>query len=143
MTKTLIIICMVLVAVFIFTEITGLYDRTAKPKITDSEPAEPAPAVNHTIAVSGQDLPGMPAYLEDSLSKAHQEGVDALGKWLKTWQKKIQDPRLAWIELDYIVLLNLKDHKAARERFLAVQARVPDTSPVYGRVQKLAPAYEQ
>ncbi|MBL9134966.1 MAG: hypothetical protein JNK85_03815 [Verrucomicrobiales bacterium] len=143
MTKTLIIIFMVLVAVFIFTELTGLYDRTAKPKIATSEPVEPTPAANHTITVSGQELPGMPAYLEDTLAKAHQEGVEALGKWLKTWQKKIQDPRLAWIELDYIVLLNLKDHKAARERFLAVQARIPETSPVYSRVQKLAPAYEQ
>lgn len=143
MTKTFIIICMVLVGVFIFTEITGLYDRTAKPKITTSEPTEPAPAAAPAIAVSGQELPGMPSYLEDSLAKAHQEGLEALGKWLKTWSKKVQDPRLAWIELDYVVLLNLKDHKAARERFHSVQARVPETSPVFHRVQKLAPAYEQ
>jgi hypothetical protein len=142
MTKTLIIIFMVLVGVFIFTEITGVYDRTAKPKITTTEPAA-AHDAGPAIAVSGQDLPGLPAYLEDSLSQAHQEGLEALGKWLKAWSKKVQDPRLAWIELDYVVLLNLKDHKAARERFLAVQARVPETSPVFSRVQKLAPAYDQ
>ena len=103
----------------------------------------PEPIVAVGAATTGESLPGLPSYLEAPLAQAQQQGVEEFGKWLRTWGRQIQDPRLAWIELDYVVLLNLKDHKAAREKFLQVLARVAPDSPVYDRVQKLAPAYEQ
>jgi len=139
--KALIAIFFALVGVYLFMELVGFYNRTAGPDggaIPHTSPSEATPP-----AITGESLPGLPPYLETSLSQAQQQGVEELGKWLKSWSKQVQDPRLAWIELDYIVLLNLKDHKAARERFLQVKARTAPGSPVFERIQKLDSAYEQ
>jgi hypothetical protein len=54
----------------------------------------------------------------------------------------IQDPRKAWIELDYVVQLSSKDPKEAKEIFSQVKARTPPQSPVYPRIQKLAQTYQ-
>lgn len=135
--KVLIAILILMAAVFGFMQLVGVFDRSLQdsPPARSSGPADPQ-------AVTGESLPGLPPYLEASLAEAQREGVEALGKWLKAWSKQVQDPRLAWIELDYVVLLNLRDHKAARERFLEVQARTPPTSPVFDRIEKLKSAYE-
>ena len=69
--------------------------------------------------------------------------MEELGKWIKLYGSKVQDPRLASIELDYVVLLNLKNHKAARERFIQVAARIQPGSPMFERIRKLAPAYDE
>ena len=139
--KALIAIFVALVGVYLFMQLVGFYNRTAGPD------GGPIPNTSHTEsappAITGESLPGLPPYLETSLSQAQQQGVEELGKWLKSWSKQVQDPRLAWIELDYIVLLNLKDHKAARERFHQVKARISPGSPVFERIQKLDSAYEQ
>jgi hypothetical protein len=137
--KALITIFIVLVAVFIFTQIMGVYKRSVR---SDGSAGSP-PAQHDSTPAAGENLPGLPSYLEASLAAAQSQGVEALGKWLDTWAKHVQDPRLAWIELDYVVLLNLKDHKAARQKFLETQARIPPGSPIYERIQKLAPAYER
>lgn len=139
--KALISIFIVLVCVYGFMELVGFYNRTAKPQSSGGEEVS-APRVEH-IAGSGEGLSGMPVGLEASLAQAQQQGLEELGKWLKQWGRNVQDPRLAWIELDYIVLLNLKDHKLARERFLQVKSRIGPESPVAERIRKLEPAYEQ
>jgi hypothetical protein len=136
--KALIAILFILLAVFLFTQLMGFYHRTARSDSPGSEPR----AAEAPVAVGGESLPGLPGYLEASLEEARQQGVEALGKWLKTWSRQVQDPRLAWIELDYVVLLNLKDYQAAREKFREVKARIPPDSPVYERIKKLEPAYE-
>jgi hypothetical protein len=137
--KVLITVFIVMVAVYLFLQVAGVYDRSVNPK---HQSGDSAPAATGAPA-SGEALPGLPPYLETSLAQAQQEGADALGKWLKTWSRQVQDPRLAWIELDYVVLLNLKNHRDARERFQQVAARIPPGSPVAERIRKLAPAYEQ
>jgi hypothetical protein len=137
--KALITIFIILAAVYVFLKIVGVYDRSVNPQSAPVHTAAAAPGT----AVSGESLPGLPAYLEASLAQAQREGPEALGKWLKTWSRQVQDPRLAWIELDYVVLLNLQSHREARERFLQVAGRIPPESPVAERIRKLAPAYEQ
>ncbi len=145
--KALISIFIILVVVYGFMKLVGFYDRTARPNESSSGDWNQAPAVASApvdnSASTGSSLPGLPSYLETSLIQAQQEGVEAFGKWLKTWHKKIQDPRLAWIELDYVVLLNLKDHKEARARFHEIKARIAPGSPVYDRLAKLESAYSQ
>jgi hypothetical protein len=146
MTKTLIAIFFFLIGVSLFMWVVGFYDRTARPRSTTEEWAPATPAAGSpggSVSVGGHELPGMPPHLEPSLAQAHQGGAEELGKWLRQWGRQVQDPRLAWIELDYVVLLNLQSHKAARERFQQVQARIAPGSPVYDRLQKLASAYEQ
>jgi hypothetical protein len=135
--KALIAIVIILAAVFIFTQLVGLYQRSSRSDRPDSGFTAPA-----EDASGGASLPGLPSYLEGSLEEARQRGPEALGQWLRRWRKQVQDPRLASIELDYVVLLNLKDHKAARELFLEVKSRVPPGSPVSSRIRMLEPAYE-
>ncbi len=137
--KLLISILILLAGVWLFLKVAGVYDRSMHPGGVPTHQATPA----DTPGTDGQSLPGLPTYLESSLAEAQQQGVDALGQWLKTWSKYVQDPRLAGIELDYVVLLNLKDHAAARERFREVEARITPASPVYPRLKKLESAYEQ
>ena len=55
---------------------------------------------------------------------------------------KIADPRKAWIELDYVVLLAQSSPGAARQKFQEVKSRVQPDSPVYGRVRQLEKTYE-
>ncbi|MGE3310947.1 MAG: hypothetical protein AB7O66_13335 [Limisphaerales bacterium] len=136
--KALIAIFIALVGVYLFMELVGFYNRTSRSD-SNQEYVEPTESVG---AFSGDSLPGLPPFLETSLVQAQSQGAEELGKWLKAWSKQVQDPRLAWIELDYIVLLNLKDHAAARERFQQVKARTPPGSPVFDRIQKLDAAYE-
>lgn len=141
--KALISIFIVLVLIYGFLELIGFYNRTARPGAGGGGDDAPIAAHIDHLAGSGDTLSGLPQSLEASLAQAQQGGLEELGKWLKTWSRNVQDPRLAWIELDYIVLLNLKDHQAARERFLAVRNRIGPDSPVAERIRKLEPAYEQ
>ncbi|MBL9126205.1 MAG: hypothetical protein JNL97_01100 [Verrucomicrobiales bacterium] len=141
--KALIAIFFALVGVYLFMELVGFYNRTAGPDGGPVPGYVAPPSDASPAAVTGDSLPGLPQALESSLAQAQQQGAEELGKWLKAWSKQVQDPRLAWIELDYVVLLNLKDHKAARERFLHVKSRIPPGSPVYDRILKLDSAYEQ
>ena len=139
MIKTLITIFIVLVAVYLFMWGAGIYDRTARNPPTTEQLEQAATAA---APVSGDQLSGLPPALDASLRAAQEQGVEELGKWLKQFGRQVQDPRLASIELDYVVLLNLKDHKAARERFIAVASRIQPGSPIFERVRKLAPAYD-
>lgn len=140
MIKTLITIFFILVGVSLFMWVAGIYDRTARQPSVVEESVPSAPGGG--VVVPSDQLPGLPPPLEASLRAAQDQGVEELGKWLKQFGRQVQDPRLAAIELDYVVLLNLKDHKAARDRFIQVATRIQPGSPVFERIRKLAPAYD-
>ncbi len=97
-------------------------------------------------AVVGEQLPGMPpqaqTQLENSLRIAKSQGAEALGRWLKLYGPSIQDPRKAWIQLDYCMALSQTAPAEARRVFIAVRDRTPTNSPVYPRVQKLQKTYQ-
>jgi hypothetical protein len=87
-------------------------------------------------------LPGLPATLESSLQQAKQQGPAALKIWLDRHRHLVQDPRLADIELDYVLLLRARNFTEAKAIFAAVRDRTPTNSPVYPRVQQLRRHYE-
>jgi hypothetical protein len=93
-------------------------------------------------AVSPQQLPGMPYQLDRSLQTAQQQGAAALKTWLKTYGPSIQDPRKAWIELDYCVLISRDDPAEARRIFAQVKQRTPSSSPIWPRIKQLEKTYE-
>ena|SRR2546423_2971579 len=93
-------------------------------------------------AVDPNSLPGLPRNLEPTFQAAQKQGAPALREWLKTYGKMLQDPRKAWIELDYCVLIAREDPAEARRVFASVKDRTPASSPVYGRVKKLEKTYE-
>lgn len=93
-------------------------------------------------AVEPKQLPGMPPQLEDSLTKAQAGGAKTLKAWLDTYGKSIQDPRLASVQLDYVLLVARDDPKEARRVFADVKRRTPSTSPVSTRIKQLESTYE-
>ena len=100
----------------------------------------PAAAAAPTVDVS--QLPGLPSDLESPLATAQQHGAQSLRKFLKSYRSRIHDPRLAYIELDYVVLVAKSDLAQARSVFAQVKARTPPDSPVYPRVKALEKTYE-
>jgi hypothetical protein len=92
--------------------------------------------------VSGDQLPGLPDKLAPLLENAKKHGATGLRTWLKNYGRMVQDPRKAWIELDYCVLVSREDLPEARRVFAEVKARTGPSSPVWPRVKDLEKAYE-
>lgn len=93
---------------------------------------------------NGEKLPGLAPGLEASLQQAKAQGAEALKMWIEQQQKRkaLHDPRLAWIELDYVVLVYSRDPVEARKVFAAVKQRLPPESPVCRRIKVLEKTYE-
>jgi hypothetical protein len=92
--------------------------------------------------VIGDQLPGLAYQLEGSLQAARKQGAAGLKNWLKTHSQSIEDPRKAWIELDYCVAVAREDTAEARRVFATVKERTPQSSPVWPRIKQLEKAFE-
>jgi hypothetical protein len=112
------------------------YDRV---KSEDEETQKKAAATEN---ISPQQLSGMPNQLESSLDAAQKQGAAGLRNWLKVYGPSIQDPRKAWIQLDYCVDVSREDPAEARRVFAEVKGRTPDSSPVWKRIKQLEKTYE-
>ena len=105
----------------------------------EKEPVAIAPAPPD---VSGDQLPGMLPRLQPVLEAAQKRGAPGLHDFLTMYGNTISDPRRAWIELDYVVLLAQSSPGEARREFAKVKSRVPPGSPVYNRVKQLEKTYD-
>jgi hypothetical protein len=92
--------------------------------------------------VLGDQLPGLPSALEPSLQAARKQGAAGLRNWLKNHNQSVEDPRKAWIELDYCVAVAREDVSEAKRVFKEVKERTPPTSPVWPRIQQLEKTYQ-
>jgi hypothetical protein len=92
--------------------------------------------------VIGDQLPGLAYQLEGSLQAARKQGAAGLKNWLKTHSQSVEDPRKAWIELDYCVAVAREDTAEARRVFATVKERTPQSSPVWPRIKQLEKAFE-
>jgi hypothetical protein len=86
-------------------------------------------------------LEGLPPQFEPSLEAAQSQGAPALKEWLHKYGQFARDPRLANIELNYVVLVSRSDPAEAKRIFQAVKGRTPKSSPVYERVKRLESTY--
>jgi hypothetical protein len=94
-------------------------------------------------AIDPAKLSGLPPALEESLRKAESGGdAEELGNWLRIYGGMVQDPRLAWIQLDYCVLLARSSPNEARQLFTSIKDRTATNSPVYPRVKQLDNAFQ-
>ena len=97
-------------------------------------------------AVVGESLEGFPGrgqqQLEATLRTAQAQGVNGMRNWLKLYGPVIQDPRKAWIELDYCLMLSRENPVEAKRIFAEVKARTPPDSPVWPRIKQLEKTYE-
>lgn len=118
--------------------IAGLYllgksiSNQYKAKQAKENPDQPAAVMQ---------LEGVPPHLEVSLQNSTAQGAPALKTWLQHNRKYCRDPRLAEIELNYVVLVSRTDPGEAKRIFQTVKRRTPKTSPVYDRVKRLEATY--
>jgi hypothetical protein len=135
MTKIIGILIIVLILFGVY-HLVMYYDKVQNEKESDEKQAAAARVV-------GDSLPGMPTrQLENSLRAAEKEGAAAMGRWLKAYGANVQDPRRAWIELDYCVLIARDSPAEARRIFAEVKQRIPPSSPMWPRIKELSKTYE-
>jgi hypothetical protein len=101
-------------------------------------------AVDPAANVQPQSLQGLPQGLEQPLADAKAKGPDAFLEFIGNIKKSplVKDPRLAWIELDYVVMVAGKDPAEAKKVFRKVKERTPADSPVYPRIKSLEKTFE-
>ena len=95
-----------------------------------------------TEALAQQHFEGMPQQLEASLQKAQSGGSKSFKQWLEHYRPSVKDPRLAAIELDYVLAIANENPVEAKRIFLQVKNRIPTNSPLYKRIQPLEKNYE-
>jgi len=134
MTK-LITVVIVVAVLFGVWELWVYYDRVQNEKESDQKQAAAS-------VIIGEQLPGMPFQMEQSLQTAKSRGATGVKNWLAAYGPNIQDPRKAWIELDYCVLIARDNPAEAKRIFAAVKARTTPASPIWKRIQELSKSYE-
>lgn len=89
-------------------------------------------------------LPGMPYELEQRYTAAKQKGTASVKDFLDAYRKapKFEDPRKAWVELDYALLITGSDPLEAKRIFLDVKERTPTNSIIYPRIRAMSKTYE-
>ncbi len=116
-------------------EIFVYYDRVKTEEQNAQKEAKAA-------QVTPEQLAGLPQSLESTLAAAQREGAAGMTNFLKNYGRAIQDPRKAWIELDYCLLLSRENPAEAKRIFNAVRERTPHNSPVWPRIQRLESTYK-
>jgi len=109
-------------------------------KIKNEEETQKKQAV--ASVVTEDQLSGLPRQLEPTLKAAEAQGAAGLRSWLKTYGRSVEDPRKAWIELDYCLLVSRDDPSEAKRVFAEVKNRTLESSPIWPRIKKLERAYE-
>jgi len=94
--------------------------------------------------ITGDRLPGMPPKLEQSFKDAEKGGPKTLKPWVDRVKSTgmVKDPRLAWIELDYVLMITKDDPVQAKRIFADIKQRTPPDSPVLPRIKALEKNYE-
>ena len=94
--------------------------------------------------ISPGQLKGLPEKLEASLQQAQKGGPKAMKAWLEKTKPSgmVLDPRLAAIELDYVLMITKDDPVEAKRIFHEVKDRTPNDSPLYPRIKALEKTYE-
>lgn len=134
MTK-LIVILVVLLVLFGGYELFLYWDKVQREEEDTKKSAQAA-------VVTPEQLSGMPQQLDASLKAAQAQGATSLANWLKKYGGSIQDPRKAWIQLDYCVLVSRQDPAEARRVYAEVKERTSPNSPVWSRIKQLEATYQ-
>ena len=94
------------------------------------------------IITRGDQLPGLPYQIQKPYEAAEKQGAAGLRLFLKSYGNQVQDPRKAWIELDYCVAVAREDPADAKRVFAEVKNRTPQSSPVWPRIKQLENTYQ-
>lgn len=134
MTK-LISILLILLAVFVGYRLYVYWEKVeAEEDIRQAEEAK-------RRVVDPNNLGGMPWDLTASYDRAKTDGAN-LRRWLQANEARVKDPRLAWIQLDFVELIGRDSPNEARDVFLSVKPRIATNSPVYPRILSLEKTFK-
>jgi hypothetical protein len=130
------IIIVILVGVGVF-KLWEYWDRVSQEKVQTERAADGSD-------IKENQLPGMPWELEQRYTAAKQKGVAGVRDFLDAYRKapKFEDPRKAWVELDYALLITGSDPLEAKRIFLDVKQRIPTNSVIYPRIRAMSKTYE-
>jgi hypothetical protein len=94
--------------------------------------------------INPDNLPGLPWELVQKLRDAQQAGPASVKNFIEYCKRvpDVKDPRLAWIELDYAVMITSTDPVEAKKIFHAVKKRTLEDSPIQPRLKAMAKNYE-
>jgi len=132
-------ILLIIAAVWGCKELYNYWEQVKARKEVEDRGGGPPPAA---VVTAPTTLTGLPANLESSLQAAQKQGAAGLKNWLKRYRPYVSDPRLAAIELDYLVLISSTAPQEARQIFASVKQRTPTNSPVYPRIKQLEKTYQ-
>jgi len=134
--KGFITILIIVGAIFDGWKLFDYWDETTRERETKQQAAN--------SGLDPKQLPGLPPQLEGPLEEAYKKGAPGLKEWLEKSKRapQIKDPRLAWIELDYVVLITHDNPLEAKRVFARVKQRTSPQSPVYPRIKALEKTYE-
>ena len=90
------------------------------------------------------ELPGMPFTLEQKYGQLKAKGASGLKEFLDAYGKapKFQDPRKAWVELDYAVMIAGSDPVEAKKIYADVKSRIKTNAPIYRRIRAMQNTFE-
>src|SRR6187455_1561640 len=75
------------------------------------------------VELNPTSIPGLPYALEQKLTEAKQRGPKTFKQFIDAWKSspEVKDPRLAWIELDYVTMIASSDPIEAKRIYLEVK----------------------
>lgn len=135
--KVLIIILVVLVVVMGGFKLLEKWDEANRAE-------EAAVKVQDGSDIQEYRLDGLPTTLEQKLGEARQKGAKGMKEFLDTYghAPKFQDPRKAWIQLDYVVMIAVSEPTEAKRIFLDVKSRIKTNAPIYRRIRSMEKTFE-
>ena len=94
--------------------------------------------------IDPENLPGLPGQLRQKLRDAQQAGPASVKNFIEYCKRlpDVKDPRLAWIQLDYVVMITSTDPVEAKKIFHEVKQRTPPDSPIVPRIKSMEKNYE-
>ncbi len=100
--------------------------------------------VEKNATINPARLQGMDFKIEPMYREAQSKGAYGLRDFIDRYKgtQFLEDPKLAWIELDYALLLSVSDPPEARKVFNRVRARINSGSPVYARMKSLEKSFQ-
>ncbi|HAM71573.1 MAG TPA: hypothetical protein DCM86_08025 [Verrucomicrobiales bacterium] len=109
-----------------------------------SDQKEQAAVEDSRAKISPTSLPGMDRELETVCDEAHKKGALGLRNFLAQYKGTafLKDPRLAWIEIDYMLLVAVNDPAEARRIYSDLRQRIKPGSPVYPRLKSLEESFK-
>lgn len=134
--KALISILIVLVVGFVGFRLFDHWEQVKERRVLEERAAKGKD-------INPEELQGMPWQLMAKYQDVKSD-PKKLGPFIESIRKLqgVADPRLAWIELDYVVMLSATEPLEAKRVFQAVKKRTATDSPIYPRIRSLEKNYE-